>query len=113
MDYETIDRPLICELEHSAEDAAPELLGQRLPRLPHEWQTMLQAVAVEIGQGAAGVLQNVENLVSTWLQRAAEIAGEYLRKGSQCYIEGRLQTREWEKDGVKRYTTEVVVDMNG
>jgi single-strand DNA-binding protein len=45
--------------------------------------------------------------------KLAEIAGEYLRKGSQCYVEGRLQTREWEKDGVKRYTTEVVVDMNG
>lgn len=45
--------------------------------------------------------------------KLAEIAGEYLRKGSQCYIEGRLQTREWEKDGVKRYTTEVVVDMQG
>lgn len=45
--------------------------------------------------------------------KVAEIAGEYVRKGSQIYIEGRLQTREWEKDGVKRYTTEVVVDMNG
>ncbi|MBU3055370.1 MULTISPECIES: single-stranded DNA-binding protein [Pseudomonas] len=45
--------------------------------------------------------------------KVAEIAGEYLRKGSQCYVEGRLQTREWEKDGVKRYTTEIVVDMNG
>ena len=45
--------------------------------------------------------------------KLAEIAGEYLRKGGQCYIEGRLQTREWEKDGVKRYTTAIVVDMNG
>ena len=45
--------------------------------------------------------------------KLAEIAGEYLRKGGQCYIEGRLQTREWEKDGIKRYTTEIVVDMNG
>lgn len=45
--------------------------------------------------------------------KVAEIAAEYLKKGSQCYIEGRLQTREWEKDGVKRYTTEIVVDMNG
>lgn len=45
--------------------------------------------------------------------KVAEIAGEYLRKGSQCYIEGRLATREWEKDGVKRYTTEIVVDMQG
>ncbi|EPM73516.1 single-stranded DNA-binding protein [Pseudomonas syringae pv. theae ICMP 3923] len=45
--------------------------------------------------------------------KIAEIAGEYLRKGSQVYIEGKLQTREWEKDGVKRYTTEIVVDMQG
>lgn len=37
--------------------------------------------------------------------KVAEIAGEYLRKGSQVYIEGKLQTREWEKDGIKRYTT--------
>lgn len=45
--------------------------------------------------------------------RLAEIVGEYVRKGSKLYIEGRLQTREWEKDGVKRYTTEIVVDMQG
>lgn len=45
--------------------------------------------------------------------KVAEIAGEYLRKGAQCYIEGKLQTREWEKDGIKRYTTEIVVDING
>ena len=45
--------------------------------------------------------------------KVAEIAGEYLRKGSQVYIEGKLHTREWEKDGIKRYTTEIVVDMQG
>jgi len=45
--------------------------------------------------------------------KIAEIAGQYLRKGSKVYIEGRLQTREWEKDGIKRYTTEIIVDMNG
>lgn len=45
--------------------------------------------------------------------KVAEIAGEYLGKGSQVYIEGKLQTREWEKDGIKRYTTEIVVDMQG
>ncbi|MEN5236638.1 single-stranded DNA-binding protein [Pseudomonas sp. TWI923] len=45
--------------------------------------------------------------------KIAEIAGEYARKGSQIYIEGKLQTREWEKDGIKRYTTEVHVDMRG
>jgi single-strand DNA-binding protein len=45
--------------------------------------------------------------VTLWA-RLAEIAGEYLSKGKTVYIEGRLQTREYEKDGVKRYTTEIV-----
>lgn len=45
--------------------------------------------------------------------KIAEIVGQYVNKGSKLYIEGRLQTREWEKDGVKRYTTEIVVDMGG
>ncbi|AXF52853.1 MAG: single-stranded DNA-binding protein [Podoviridae sp. ctdb7] len=49
----------------------------------------------------------------TLFGKVAEIAGEYLRKGSQVYIEGKLQTREWEKDGIKRYSTEVHVDMKG
>lgn len=48
------------------------------------------------------------NLV--FYRRLAEIAGEYLKKGSQVYIEGKLQTRKWEKDGVTRYTTEVIVN---
>lgn len=40
--------------------------------------------------------------------KQAEIVGEYLRKGSQVYVEGSLQTREWtDRDGNKRYTTEV------
>lgn len=39
--------------------------------------------------------------------RQAEIAGEYLRKGTLVYIEGSLETRKWEKDGVDRYSTEV------
>jgi single-strand DNA-binding protein len=43
--------------------------------------------------------------------RLAEIAAEYLRKGSQVYIEGKLRTRKWQdKDGQDRYTTEVVAD---
>jgi len=41
--------------------------------------------------------------------KLAEIAGQYLNKGSRVYLEGRLQTREWEKDGQKRSTTEIVV----
>ncbi|PKM43202.1 MAG: single-stranded DNA-binding protein [Gammaproteobacteria bacterium HGW-Gammaproteobacteria-1] len=43
--------------------------------------------------------------------RLGEIAGEYLKKGSQIYIEGRLQTRKWQdKDGSDRYTTEIVAN---
>ncbi len=43
--------------------------------------------------------------------KLAEIAGEYLKKGSQVYVEGRLQTRKWQdKEGHERYTTEIVAD---
>ena len=42
--------------------------------------------------------------------RLAEIAGEYLKKGSQVYIEGKLRTDEYEKDGIKRYSTDVIAD---
>lgn len=43
--------------------------------------------------------------------KLAEIVGEYLQKGSQVYIEGRLQTRKWQdKEGQDRYTTEIVAD---
>lgn len=45
--------------------------------------------------------------------RLAEVVDQYVRKGSKLYVEGKLQTREWEKDGIKRYTTEVVVDISG
>ena len=41
-------------------------------------------------------------------RRLAEIAGEYLKKGSKVYIEGQLQTRKWEKEGQTRYTTEII-----
>jgi len=47
------------------------------------------------------------NRIVAW-RRLGEICGEYLHKGSLVYIEGRLQTNQWEKDGVTRYTTEVV-----
>lgn len=44
--------------------------------------------------------------------KLAELCGEYLKKGRQCYVEGRLQTREWQdKEGQKRYTTEVVANQ--
>jgi len=44
-------------------------------------------------------------------RKLAEICGQYLKKGSKCYIEGRIQTRSWEaEDGSKRYKTEIVAD---
>ncbi|KAB8306558.1 MULTISPECIES: single-stranded DNA-binding protein [Rahnella] len=46
--------------------------------------------------------------------KLAEVAGEYLKKGSQVYIEGALQTRKWtDQAGVEKYTTEVVVNVGG
>ncbi|QCI22370.1 single-stranded DNA-binding protein [Buchnera aphidicola] len=46
--------------------------------------------------------------------KLAEIAGEYLRKGSQVYIEGSLQTRKWQdQNGLDRYTTEIIVNIGG
>ena len=46
-----------------------------------------------------------------FFRRLAEIAGEYLRKGSQVYIEGRLQTRKWQdQSGVEKYTTEIIAN---
>jgi len=47
--------------------------------------------------------------VVLWRQQA-ENAGKYLKKGSRVYVEGKLQTRNWEKDGTKHYTTEIVAD---
>lgn len=41
--------------------------------------------------------------------KMAEICAQYLHKGSQVYLEGKLQTRSWDKEGVKMYTTEIVV----
>lgn len=46
--------------------------------------------------------------------KVAEVAGQYLRKGSKVYIEGRLQTRKWQdQSGQDKFTTEIVVDMGG
>jgi single-strand DNA-binding protein len=47
----------------------------------------------------------------TFYRRLAEIAGEYLKKGSLIYVEGKLQTRKWQdKEGKDRYTTEILVN---
>lgn len=42
--------------------------------------------------------------------KTAEIVSQYLRKGSGILIEGRIQTRSWEKDGIKKYTTEIIAE---
>ena len=47
-----------------------------------------------------------------FFDRQAEVAGEYLKKGSSVYVEGRLRTRKWtDKDGVERYSTEIVAEV--
>jgi single-strand DNA-binding protein len=47
----------------------------------------------------------------TFYRKLAEIVGQYLKKGSSVYVLGRLQTRKWtDKDGVERYTTEIIAD---
>lgn len=45
--------------------------------------------------------------IVAWRQ-LGELCGKYLSKGRQVYLEGKLQTRSWEKDGITRYTTEIV-----
>ncbi|HNX88661.1 MAG TPA: single-stranded DNA-binding protein [Paludibacteraceae bacterium] len=47
--------------------------------------------------------------VVAW-RNLAEIVEKYVRKGTQVYVEGKIQTRSWEKDGVKRYTTEIYAE---
>ena len=55
--------------------------------------------------------EKTEWLKVVFFGKLAEIAGEYLHKGSQVYLEGKIQTRKWQdKDGQTRYTTEIVVD---
>lgn len=57
------------------------------------------------------VVENVEYVRIVLYRRLAEIAGQYLHKGSQVYIEGRLKTRKWQdNNGQDRYTTEIQGD---
>lgn len=59
-------------------------------------------------QGARQEKTEWHNIVT--YRKLAEIVGEYLKKGSQIYLEGKLQTRKWEKDGITRYSTEIIMD---
>ena len=57
------------------------------------------------------IIENVEYVRIVLYRRLAEIAGQYLHKGSQVYIEGRLKTRKWQdSNGQDRYTTEIQGD---
>ena len=60
----------------------------------------------------AGVkVEKVEYVNISTFKKLAEICGEYLKKGSSVYIEGKLQTRKWQdKEGKDRYTTEIIAD---
>lgn len=76
-----------------------------------------KAVAsLSIACGSSWKDQSGEKKESTeWIRlsafgKLAEIIGQYCHKGQQIFVSGRMQTRQWEKDGVKRYSTEVVVD---
>ena len=55
----------------------------------------------------------VANLHVVLFGKLAEVAGEYLRKGAQVYIEGQLRTRSWEDNGITRYVTEILVKTTG
>lgn len=56
-------------------------------------------------------VDTVEYHRAVFFNRLAEIAGEYLKKGSQCYVEGKLKTRKWQdQNGNDRYSTEIVAN---
>lgn len=59
-------------------------------------------------EGAQQEQTEFHNIVA--FGRTAEVMGQYLKKGRPIYVEGRIQTRSWDKDGVKQYRTEIVVD---
>ncbi|HRH55793.1 MAG TPA: single-stranded DNA-binding protein [Candidatus Paceibacterota bacterium] len=59
-------------------------------------------------EGAQQEQTEFHNIVA--FGRTAEVMGQYLKKGRPIFIEGRIQTRSWDKDGVKQYRTEIVVD---
>lgn len=59
-------------------------------------------------QGAKQEQVEYHNIVA--FGRTAEVIGQYFKKGRPIYVEGRLQTRSWEKDGSKQYRTEIILE---
>ena len=73
--------------------------------------TSISVATTETGKDKSGEKQEKTEWHRVSLfRRLGEIAGEYLKKGSQVYIEGRIEYREYEKDGVKRYSTDIIAD---
>lgn len=56
------------------------------------------------------IKENLEWIRVVIFGRRAEVVAEHFKKGAQIYVSGKLRTRQWEKDGVKHYMTEVVAD---
>lgn len=73
--------------------------------------TMIRVATTESWKNKSGEKEeHTEWHRVSFFNRLAEIAGEYLKKGSPVYIEGRLRTRSWEKDGETKYSTEIIAD---
>lgn len=70
--------------------------------------TLRLAVTERVKDGENGYKDQTEWVDVVVWGKSAENCGQYLAKGRQVYVEGRLQTREYEKDGVKKYKTEVI-----
>jgi single-strand DNA-binding protein len=62
-------------------------------------------------KGSGEMREETEWHSISFFGRLAEVAGEYLKKGSSVYVEGRLKTRKWEKDGQTHYSTVIVADQ--
>ena len=71
----------------------------------HRWQRLSNGEIVTQVK-----IRNEQGGCVVFFNRLAEIAGEYSKKGSKVYVEGELRTRDWERDGQKHYTTEIVVN---
>ena len=77
---------------------------------PRKCATFSIATTERYKDRSGNIINNTEwhNIVC-W-RHTAELAEKYIRKGTQLYIEGKIRTRSWEKDGEKRYVTEIVAD---
>ena len=83
------------------------------PRYMSDGQTVVTTLNVattrRIKQQDGNYKDEVEWHRVVLFRRQAEVANEYMKKGSACYIEGRLQTRKWQdKNGIDRWTTEII-----